>query len=429
MNSAVFASAWTPVMLDPVQKQKMPCQQWRLNMDITRSTRYSVRDLVVPFPISVDDPPSRPPQEGIGLCLSGGGYRAMLFHVGTLWRLNDAKYLPKLARVSSVSGGSITAARLGQVWAELDFQGDVAQNFESQVVAPIRELAGKTIDVSAVARGILSPGSISDKVAAKYQRHLYDDATLQKFPADGEGPRFIVTAANLQSGALWRFSRPYAGDWKVGRIGNPTISIASAVAASSAFPPFLSPAVLKFDGSSYIPGSGEGLQHPPFTTRVVLSDGGVYDNLGLEPVWKRYKTVLVSDGGGKMEPEKDPARDWPRHMLKVLGVIDTQVRNLRKHQVIGSYLLPENDSQHRNGAYWGIRTDIANYDLPDALPCPHEKTMVLARIPTRLQRLPDSLQEQLINWGYAVCDAAMRKHVDRLLENPPAFPYPSSGVG
>jgi NTE family protein len=54
-----------------------------------------------------DDP--RHPEEGIALCLSGGGYRAMLFHLGALWRLNELGYLPTLARISSVSGGSITA--------------------------------------------------------------------------------------------------------------------------------------------------------------------------------------------------------------------------------------------------------------------------------------------------------------------------------
>ena len=41
---------------------------------------------------------------------------------------------------------------------------------------------------------------------------------------------------------------------------------------------------------------------PPYTTEVVLSDGGVYDNLGLETAWKRYRTILVSDGGGQMAP-------------------------------------------------------------------------------------------------------------------------------
>jgi len=54
--------------------------------------------------------PQELPQDGIVLCLSGGGYRAMLFHPGALWRLNEAGCLPKLARVSNVSGGSIVAA-------------------------------------------------------------------------------------------------------------------------------------------------------------------------------------------------------------------------------------------------------------------------------------------------------------------------------
>lgn len=52
------------------------------------------------------------PISGIALCLSGGGYRAMLFHLGALWRLNEWGYLPQLNRISSVSGGSITAAVL-----------------------------------------------------------------------------------------------------------------------------------------------------------------------------------------------------------------------------------------------------------------------------------------------------------------------------
>src|ERR1035437_6460162 len=61
----------------------------------------------------LDGDQNRPPSEGIGLCLSGGGYRAMLFHLGALWRLNELGYLPKLNRISSVSGGSITAGVLG----------------------------------------------------------------------------------------------------------------------------------------------------------------------------------------------------------------------------------------------------------------------------------------------------------------------------
>lgn len=61
----------------------------------------------------------RGPSEGIALCLSGGGYRAMVFHFGMLWRLNEFGLLPKLDRISSVSGSSITAAVLGLGWAQL----------------------------------------------------------------------------------------------------------------------------------------------------------------------------------------------------------------------------------------------------------------------------------------------------------------------
>src|SRR5262245_13641652 len=78
------------------------------------------------------------PQPGIALCLSGGGYRAMLFHLGSLWRLAELGYLPKLSRVSSVSGGSITAALLGHRWKTLGFDASgVPANFVKAVVEPI----------------------------------------------------------------------------------------------------------------------------------------------------------------------------------------------------------------------------------------------------------------------------------------------------
>ena len=82
------------------------------------------------------------PREGIALCLSGGGYRAMLFHLGALWRLNELRFLPRLNRISSVSGGSITAGLLGLEWSRLAFDANgVATAFETQVVGPIRALA------------------------------------------------------------------------------------------------------------------------------------------------------------------------------------------------------------------------------------------------------------------------------------------------
>ena len=363
--------------------------------------------------------------------MSGGGYRAMLFHLGTLWRLNKACYLPKLNRISSVSGGSIVSAQLGRCWNSLDFneQGS-ATRFQELVVDPIRRLASKTIDARSVLGGVFLPGSVSDRVERAYDKILFDGATLQDLP---DSPRFVINATNVQSGVLWRFSKPYMWDYRVGKVVNPTVQLASAVTASSAFPPFLSPYILELEPEDFEKNSGTDLQYEPFTTDVVLTDGGVYDNLGLETVYKRYRTVLVSDAGGESKPDPEPASNWASHSLRVHWVTDRQVRSLRKRQLIQAFInskgaQPPSDKNWRNGAYWGSYSNIANYELPDALDCPFSQTQELANIETRLKRLPKGTQERLINWGFAVCDAAMRKHVDTTIGAPSGFPYPR-GVG
>ena len=228
---------------------------------------------------------------------------------------------------------------------------------------------------------------------------------------------FVTNAPNARAGALWRFMKPYMRDYRVGEYVRREIPLAEAVAASSAFPPVLSPFELRLDPGAFTPNSGHDLQRVPFTSRLLLTDGGVYDNLGLETAWKRHKTILVSDGGGKLAPEEETKSDWARHAYRILGLIDNQVRSLRKRQVIDSF-----KSGVRSGAYWGIRTNIADYQLDRTLPCPFARTLALAEIPTRLKRLPDRDQERLINWGYAVCDAALRKHVDAAMPMGD-FPY------
>jgi len=360
-------------------------------------------------------------EEGVALCLSGGGYRAMLFHAGSLWRLNEAGWLSRLDRISSVSGGSIAAGQLAVAWPALDFTAGPAPQFVDGVVAPLRRLAGETIDFAGIFRGLVTPGSVGEKVAAAYKKHLFGDRTLQDLPDE---PRFVINATNLQSAVLWRFSKPYMRDYRVGEVQNPTVELATAVAASAAFPPFLSPVRLKLEESDYTPDSGDDLQRAPYTTDVVLADGGVYDNLGLETIWKRYTTVLVSDGGGHVAAKEKPAADWLRQFPRILGVIDSQVRALRKRDIINLY-----KSGTRKGAYWGIRSDISDYGAADALRCDPLLTTRLAESPTRLAKMPPELQERLINWGYAVTDAALRAHVDTTLTAPTGFPYPASGVG
>ena len=80
--------------------------------------------------------------------------------------------------------------------------------------------------------------------------------------------------------------------------------------------------------------------------------------------------------------------------------------------------------------YTGIRSDIGRFDpFGGSLPCPVDRTTALAATKTRLERMPDELQERLINWGYAACDAAMRTHVVDRGAPPARFPYPERGVG
>jgi NTE family protein len=344
----------------------------------------------------------------------------MLFHLGGLWRLNEAGYLPRIDRISSVSGGSITAGVLGRRWSTLSFDADgAAGNFEAEIAAPVRRLANRTLDVRAVLLGLLVPGTtINERLAASYRRALFGKATLRDLP---EQPQFVFNATSLQSGDLWRFSSASLADWRVGEVPHPETRLATAVAASSAFPPVLSPAVLDLPAGVMEPGSDPELQEAPYTTRAVLTDGGVYDNLGLETVWKKLDTVLVSDGGGHMLDEPRPKRLWPYQFVRVLHVIDNQVRALRKRQVLSALA-----ERKRAGAYWGIRSHVRDYGLSDSIMKPAEDQVAeLAGVRTRLARIEGPLQERLVNWGYLICDTALRRWVDPSQPRG-VFPYPDA---
>src|SRR5690242_13864021 len=177
-------------------------------------------------------------EDGVTLSLSRGGYRAMVFHIGALCRLNEVGLLGRLKRISSVSGGSITAAYLGLLWSRLEFKAGKAVNFQL-FVEGMQKMADTSVDIGAIFGGIFLPGTISDRVAEAYDDVLFKGAKLADLPDDhgGAAPRFVINATNVQTAALWRFSRPYMGDYRVGLVDAPNVTLATAVAASSAFPP------------------------------------------------------------------------------------------------------------------------------------------------------------------------------------------------
>ncbi len=363
-------------------------------------------------------------EQGIGLALSGGGFRATLFHIGTLWRLNELGILGRLSRVSSVSGGSITAGHLALAWKKLSFDArGVAANFAAEVADPLRRFCERNIDGPAIGEGALLPGRrISDVVIRAYREHLFGDATLQDLQDEPAAPRFVFNATNLQTGVSFRFSKPYMGDYLIGLVRRPRNLLAQAVAASSAFPPFLSPVVVEAPGRfEAVPGSLLN-GNPKFTGTLYLTDGGVYDNMGLETVWERYSTVLVSDAGAPSDPVEEVETEWHKQALTAMNVATAQTRALRKRLLIAEF-----QRKVRQGAYWGLRSDIRKYSAPDTLGVRPKLADEIAHLRTRLNPFSGQEQGRLINFGYALADAGVRAHAasEITVSTPPAWPVPA----
>ncbi|MFN0298807.1 MAG: patatin-like phospholipase family protein [Burkholderiales bacterium] len=122
-----------------------------------------------------------------------------------------------------------------------------------------------------------------------------------------------------------RIERKRLADYKIGEIQNPDLPVARMVAASSAFPPFLSPVELTLDPVAWQRFEGANLfERKEFKQRLELTDGGVYDNMGLEAIWDRCHTVLLSDAGAPLDMQSSPATDWVRQAVRVRDIVSEQ---------------------------------------------------------------------------------------------------------
>jgi NTE family protein len=157
---------------------------------------------------------------------------------------------------------------------------------------------------------------------------------------------------------------------------------------------------------------------PNSTRRLTLTDGGVYDNLGLQPV-DSFHSVLVSDGGAPSVYSHRPYKDWLSQSLRTLRIIDSQVRSLRRRHLVQDYL-----AGARLGALWTISAALDEYPLADPMPVAKSAVAELANVPTRLCRMEPRLRKRLINWGYAATDAAVRSYVEPSFPPPAGWPFP-----
>jgi NTE family protein len=366
-----------------------------------------------------------------GLALSGGGFRATLFHLGALWRMNELGQLAGLDRITSVSGGSILAGHLGRTWRDLNFVDGKADNFAEVVAKPIQDFCARTIDVWAIAKGKLDPfHTAADYVAKAYDKYLFHKATLRALPDDAarEGPRFIIYATNMQSGVSFRFSRPYMADYRIGLNRNTAgIRIADAVAASSAFPPLLTPKVLKTSPEDWEQDPdpskrGDLWPHERFRRKIYLTDGGVYDNMGLEAVFDRCDPVFASAAGAPFSSKPMAWTDTHTEIgvaLRATNIMTEQTRALRRRMLLRRYI-----EDHIGGCYWNIGSSIARYGLSDPMIQDSELTHSLQFVRTRLNSFGPREQGHLINWGYAIADTAIRKWVTHAPLGAWAWPSP-----
>jgi NTE family protein len=358
------------------------------------------------------------PGRDIALCLSGGGYRSILFSVGAIWRLNELGLLPLIGRVSAVSGGAVVAALLGAQWSRLDFGPDgVARNFRASLVEPLRQFVGRTSEsMWSIFFSMLLPrlGSQQNLKMTNRLDLLYANATLQDLPNE---PVVVFSATNLQTGSLFRFSKSYLGDYLLGKVRRPDLRLSRVVAASGSFPSMSRPITLKFRSQEW--DASQSRQPDAFREEIDLGDGMLANHLGLEGAWKQHQTILVCDGATKMEPKAKT--DTPSALLGIVRVVN--VLGLQLHDLFERQIREAFASGQKRGAYWSIRSQIADYGLNDCVPVDQSRATELSQVPPRFIKMDLSMQERLINWGYAICDAAIRKQLGAREGTAPKFPY------
>jgi predicted acylesterase/phospholipase RssA len=236
----------------------------------------------------------------IGLALSGGGFRASLYHLGLLRFLRDSGILSQVTHITSVSGGSIIAAHFALNWNRYNGSADefdtAASEFLSFVRRDIRNRIARRFPLALPLRW---PRKLIGRTNRKlsrtglleyhYEKFLYGDVSLFELP---ETPQLHVLATNLNEGCLCSFSRqgmlmmrPQAGQTiHIDRVHVGLATVAMAVAASSAYPGFFPP--LELSGTDVGASVGE-FGHQSYT------DGGVFDNLGIRMFHCLQRSLLA----------------------------------------------------------------------------------------------------------------------------------------
>lgn len=319
------------------------------------------------------------------LSLSGGGYRATLFHYGAIKYLNDSGRLKNLRMICGVSGGSIAGAALAIRWHNLDFDHKgIAENLEIQVGTPLLELTARTIDAPVVLSNLASSGLAGKTVSpALNQSPLFRDLTLRDLPNDPSTPFLVIEATDIRRGQIFLMSRNFIGH-DFDQLPQHTLRLSQALAASSAFPPVLGPIRLEAE-----PIQGKEAAFG----RIYLVDGGVVDNLGFA-YCSRAQIQYVSDASNPIETNFDDS-NWAATTSRVVDLIHS----------LDSKRFRDSTCFRDGRVCWGL-TDA--FGVPGQTDEETLKMAADAQVPTRFKGLRREVQCALMNTGYFSAANAFR---------------------
>jgi NTE family protein len=354
----------------------------------------------------------------IGLALSGGGYRAAAFHLGTLKKLHELGVLSKIDVMSTVSGGSITGAYYCLNQANFDaFEQSLKQKLATQSV--IRSVVFSWLFVRALTfvlgslylTGYLIAADwpwlaaltgvgfaialvkfqfvifpISRQIERAYNAFFYNGATLSDLP---DRPVLAIASTNLQTCRPFTFSKKkmedsfYAYQQSPILFNHQAFPLARAVVASSCVPFAFSPVRI---GQEFFQKSDQFKHARPY-----LVDGGIYDNQGIQKLSQPRSSyecdvIITSDAGDKL-PFKGTYTNTFALLLRTVETFMTRIKNFQMAQ----HLFDAAKSHRKEIAYLSLGWDV------DKCLSGFLEGLKEGRIPTRLIEAHQIPEEWLAN--------------------------------
>lgn len=353
----------------------------------------------------------------IALALSGGGVRAMAFHVGVLRYLAEKDMLRHVAELSTVSGGSLIA---GLLFARSGMRWPGAAQFPA-VAASIRSTLTTTdMQAATIARAILPVNwrfwlARPNIVARTIYRDWKIKARLVDLPPD---PVWSINCTTAESGKRFRFKQGRLGEYEIGYADAGNFPLASAMAISAAFPVGLGP--FKLDARRFRWQKRSSWEAPQEVATEAayrslnLYDGGLYDNLGIEPFFdagsgraKVERRIIVSDAGAPLARGFGLFALNPLRIKRLMDVLMDQNRALRVRGFI-RYVI-----DNGTGGYIGISRSASlsrSIQATSSQWLSDEQARLVSTFPTSLSILTAEQYDLIERHGYESARMSQEKY-------------------